>query len=74
MTKHVANVWKIFEVENMKEYHDLYLHCDVSLSADVFKDFRTELIDCFELDSEHYLSTPSYSWYAVLRLQVLVQI
>ena len=56
----------------MKEYHDLYLHCDISLSADVFKDFRTEFIDCFELDSEHYLSTPSYSWYAVLRLQVLV--
>ena len=33
-------VWKKFEMKKMKDYHDLYLKCDVLLLADVFKKFR----------------------------------
>ena len=29
----VLKVWDKFEMENMKDYHDLYLKCDVSLLA-----------------------------------------
>ena len=38
--EHVLNVWKKFEMKTMKDYHDLYLKCDVSLLADVFEKFR----------------------------------
>ena len=35
--EHVLNVWKKFEIETIKDYHDLYLKCDVLLLADVFE-------------------------------------
>ena len=34
------NAWNKFEIKRMKGYHDLYLECDVILSADVFEKFR----------------------------------
>ena len=33
--EHVANVWNQFEMKAMKDYHDLYLRCEVFLLADV---------------------------------------
>ena len=35
----VFNVWNKFEMKTMKDYHDLYLKCDVLLLADVSKKF-----------------------------------
>ena len=38
---HVFNVCKKFEMKTMKDYHDLYLKCDVLLLlADMFEKFR----------------------------------
>ncbi len=39
------NVWEHFKINNMGEYHDLYLQTDVFLLADVFEHFRTMCID-----------------------------
>ena len=39
--EHVLNVWKKSEMKTMKDYHDLYLKCDVLLLADVFEKFRS---------------------------------
>ena len=36
----VLNIWKKFERKAMKDYHDLYLKCDVSFLADLFKKFK----------------------------------
>ena len=33
-----------FEMKMMKDYHDLYLECDVLLLADVFEKFRNNSI------------------------------
>ena len=38
--QHVLKVWNKFEMKTMKDYHDLYLKCDVLLSVDVFRKFR----------------------------------
>ena len=35
--EHVFNVWKKPEMETMKDYHDLYLKCDVFSLANVCK-------------------------------------
>ena len=39
--EHVLNVWQKSEMKTMKDYHDLYLKCDVLLLADVFEKFRS---------------------------------
>ena len=38
--EHVLEVWDIFEMKKMKDYHDLYLKCDVLLLVDVLEKFR----------------------------------
>ena len=36
---HAANVWDVFKINTMGNYHDLYFKADVLLSADVFEKF-----------------------------------
>ena len=38
--EHVLNVWSKFEMKTMKDYHDLYLKCDVLLLTDVFENLE----------------------------------
>ena len=54
-------------MNNMKDYHGLYLKVDVLLLVCVFETFRTESINCFDLDPARYLSTLGYEWDAMLR-------
>ena len=65
--EHVLNVWKDFNVNTIKDYNDLYLKVDVLLLVCVFETGRKESINYFELALAHYLSTPGYSWDAMLR-------
>ena len=58
---HVANVWNKFEMERMKEYHDLRLKCDVLLLTDVFEKFRNNSLKTYGLYPNHYLSEPGLS-------------
>ena len=66
--EHVLNVWKKFEMKTMKDYHDLYLKCDVLLLADVFEKFRKNSLKNYKLCSSHYLSAPRLSWDAILNM------
>ena len=59
---HAHNVWNTFEMETMKEYHDLYLKTDVLLLADVFESFRKSCLKNYKLDPAHYISAPGLSW------------
>ena len=54
-------------MNTVEDYHDLYLKIDVLLLISVFKTFRKESINYFELDPGYYLSTPDCSWNTVLR-------
>ena len=42
----------------MKDYHDLYLKCDVLLLADMFEKFRNNSLINYGLCQSHYLSAP----------------
>ena len=61
-------VWKKFEMKTMKDYHDLYLKCDVSLLADVFEKFKNNSLKNYGLCPSHYLSAPGLNWDAMLEM------
>ena len=42
----------------LKDYHNLYLICDVSLLADVFEKFRNNRFKNYGLCPSHYLNAP----------------
>ena len=66
--EHVLNVWKKFEMKTMKDYHSLYLKCDILLLADVFEKFRNNSLKNYGLCPSHYLSAPALSWDAMLNM------
>ena len=66
--EHLLKVWNKFEMKTMKDYHDLYLKCDVLLLADVFEKFRNNSLKNYGLCPSHYLSAPALSWDAMLNM------
>ena len=65
---HAQNVWETFQIQNMKEYHDLYLKTDVLLLADCFENFREKCLEFYQLDPAHFFTTPGLSWCAALKM------
>ena len=63
-----VSVWKTFEMKRMKDYHDLYLKCDVLLLADVFEKFRNNSLKNYGLCPSHYLSAPGLRWDRILKM------
>ena len=47
-------VIKIFKMNNLGDYHDLYVNSDTVLLADVFGNFRNMFIKVYELDPAHF--------------------
>ena len=66
--QHAKNVWKMFFMKNMGEYHDLYLQSDILLLADVFENFRKTCLEYYKLDPCHYFTSPGLSWDAMLKM------
>ena len=66
--EHVLKVWNKFEMKTTKDYHDLYLKCDVLVLADVFEKFRNNSLKNYGLCPNHYLSAPTLSWDAMLNM------
>ena len=64
---HGNNVFKIFKLNNLGEYHDLYVQSDTLLLADIFENFRKKCLGVYELDPAHFLSLPGLSWQACLK-------
>ena len=64
---HAQKVWDVFEINNLGEYHDLYVQSDTLLLADVFEKFRDKCTEIYELDPAHFLSAPGLAWQACLK-------
>ena len=70
--RHAKRVYKEFKLENVGDYHDLYIQSDTLLLTDVFENFRNKCIETYELDSDHLLSAPRIK--TGLKLQLLTHI
>ena len=66
--EHAKNVWNVFNIKTMGEYHDLYLESDILLLSDVFENFRNTCMQYYELDPCHYFTSPGLSWDAMLKM------
>ena len=64
---HANNVFKTFKLNNLGDYHDLYVQSDTLLLADVFENFRNACIKTYELDPAHFISLPGLAWQACLK-------
>ena len=62
------NIWNVFKMNTMGDYHDLYLKTDVLLLADVFEKFISTCLDYYGLDPCHYFSCPGLSYDAMLKM------
>ena len=64
---HANNVFKKFNINNLGEYHDLYVRSDTLLLADIFENFRQSFLKNYELDPAHFVSLPGLAWQACLK-------
>ena len=65
--RHGNNLFKKFKLENLGEYHDLYVQSDTLLLRDVFENFRNTSLKVYELDPAHFLSLPGLAWQAFIK-------
>ena len=56
----------------MKDYHNLYLKCDVLLWAKVFEQFRNNSLKNYRLCPSHYLSTLGLNFDAILKMTKII--
>lgn len=66
--QHALNVWKEFNIKNLKQYTSLYLKTDIMLLSDIFQNFRTIWYDKYGLDPMWYVSLGSLSWASMLKM------
>ena len=64
--RHGNNVFNKFKLNNLGDYHDLYVQSD-TLLADVFENFRDMCLKEYELDASHFLLLPGLAWQACLK-------
>ena len=64
---HANNVFKKFGMNNLGDYHDLYVRSDTLLLADIFENFRQSCLENYELDPAHFVSLPGLAWQAGLK-------
>ena len=65
---HAQNIWNTFNLQNMGEYHDLYLKTDILLLTDVSENFRKTCLTYYKLDPLHYITSPGLAWDAMLKM------
>ena len=63
-----CDVWDKMMIQNLGEYHDLYLMTDVLQLADVFESFRKVCLTYYQLDPCQYYTSPGLAWDAMLKM------
>ena len=65
--KHENNVWSVFNIQNLGEYHHLYLRTDMVLLANAFEEFRNTCMKHYVLDPANFYTSPGLAWKACLK-------
>ena len=55
------NIWNVFKMNTIGDYHDHYFKTNVLSLADVFEKFISTYLDYYGLDPCHYFSSPGLS-------------
>ena len=66
--QHAHTVWKEFNIESMKDYHNLYNLSDVLLLDDIFENFMSICMKHYGLNPAWYFSAPGLAWDATLKI------
>ena len=62
------NVWNVFKMNTIGNYHDLYLKIDILFLADAFEKFINTCLEYYGLDPCRYFSRPRLSWDAMHKM------
>ena len=65
---HAKKVWHLFKINNLGEYHNLYVQADTAQLRDVFENFRYLCLRDHDLDRTCFISTPSLAFEAMLKM------
>ena len=65
---HAIDVWNLFKMNTMGDYHHLYLKTDLPLIADAFKEFVDTCLKYYGLHPCHYYSNPRLSSDSMLKM------
>ena len=55
-------------MEMMKDYHDSYLKCHISLLHDVSDKFTNTILSNYRLCPSQYLNAPALSWNSMINM------
>jgi hypothetical protein len=66
--QHSKKVFKKYKCENLICYTELYCKSDVAILAEIVTQFRKTIMENFNLDCCHYISTPQLAFDCMLRL------
>ena len=66
---HAQKVWKVLEIKNRGDYHDLYVKSDTLLLPDVFENFRNMCLKIYKLDPVYFVSAPGLAWQVCVKRQ-----
>ena len=54
-------------MNNLGEYHDLYLKTDIILLSNIFEAFRNTCLEHYSLNLAHFYTSPGLAWQACLK-------
>lgn len=66
--ENAKEIWKIFNIKNLREFTLLYNKIDVMLLADVIENFRNVALKTYKLDPAWYYTTPGFAWDCMLKM------
>ncbi|GFV94213.1 uncharacterized protein TNCV_1136681 [Trichonephila clavipes] len=66
--EYAHDIWNIFQMHTLGDYHDLYVTVDVLLLSDIFENFRTLCQNYYKIDPCHTYTAPGLAWQACLKM------
>ena len=66
--RHAKNVWSVFKIRDLGDYHDFYVQSHTAQLSDVFENFRMVCLKEYELDPSYFVWTPGLALEAMLKM------